>query len=375
MMGYMSEIYIKSIKEPGAKKWIEISFRTPMSSQRFEDKLPFSHYQQRAVAKFLETMDGYSCRARAYRRQKDEKKLKMVNKNAMKELQRYGKRLFKILSNIQSVKVNTFEDIFGESLNTIVLNFDDKTRRFPWELAFDGQDFLCTKYVVGRTWIVQKVEYLSGHPPLSKKALVVGLDYTWLDKEQQLYTPSREALQVTRRLEKLGYSTQLLRNEEATKDRVMGALSKYVSVFHFTGHGKFVKNQPEGRKGRLLLYNNEELTENDLQKCFRKAKGAPYLVFLNACESAKEIYSSHLIDAFLRYGAENIVGTIWSVYDNPSREFAVKFYDKVVEGENFGSALLSARLHMLDSRKQEDALTWSAFILYGNPDNYLQKPR
>jgi CHAT domain-containing protein len=69
------------------------------------------------------------------------------------------------------------------------------------------------------------------------------------------------------------------------------------------------------------------------------------------------------------------VGTIWSVYDNPSREFAVKFYDKVVEGENFGSALLSARLHMLDSRKQEDALTWSAFILYGNPDNYLQKPR
>jgi len=249
MMGYMSEIYIKSIKEPGAKKWIEISFRTPMSSQRFEDKLPFSHYQQRAVAKFLETMDGYSCRARAYRRQKDEKKLKMVNKNAMKELQRYGKRLFKILSNIQSVKVNTFEDIFGESLNTIVLNFDDKTRRFPWELAFDGQDFLCTKYVVGRTWIVQKVEYLSGHPPLSKKALVVGLDYTWLDKEQQLYTPSREALQVTRRLEKLGYSTQLLRNEEATKDRVMGALSKIRFGFSLHWPRKICQKSARREKG------------------------------------------------------------------------------------------------------------------------------
>ncbi len=201
----MSEIYIKSIKEPGVKKWTEISFRTPMSSQRFEDKLPFPRYQQRAVAKFLETMDGYSCRARAYRRQKDEKKLKIVNKNAKKELQRYGKRLFKILTNIQSVKVKTFEDMFGESLNPIVLNLDDETRRFPWELAFDGQDFLCTKYGVGRTWIVQKeVEYLSGHPPLSKKALVVGLDYKWLDKEQRLDTPSKEARQVKGRLEKLG---------------------------------------------------------------------------------------------------------------------------------------------------------------------------
>jgi len=117
------------------------------------------------------------------------------------------------------------------------------------------------------------------------------------------------------------------------------------------------------------------LTENDLQKCFRKAKGAPYLVFLNACESAKEIYSSHLIDAFLMYGAENIVGTVWSVYDNPSKEFAKEFYDRVVKGENFGMALLSARLHMINSRKQEDALTWPAFILYRNPNNDLQKPR
>ncbi|MGB9960023.1 MAG: CHAT domain-containing protein [Candidatus Bathyarchaeales archaeon] len=367
----MSEIAIRSVKEPGAKKCIEISFRRPMSSQRFEERLSFSRHQQKITAKFINAMDDFSCRARAYRRQKNEKKLKAVNKNAEERLKRYGKKLFKILSGVRSVRVKNFEDIFGEGLSTLTLNLDNKTRRFPWELAYDGQDFLCTKYEVGRTWIVQKANYLSGNPPLSKKALVIGLNYTWADKDNWLNTPKVEALQVKRRLEKLGYSPILLRDEEATKERVMDILSKHVSVFHFSGHGQFLKNQPEGKKGRLILYDNEVITEDDFRECFRRAGGAPYLVFINACQSAKEIYNSHLIDAFLENGAESIVGTVWSVYDHPSRDMAIKFYDKVVEGWHFGAALYSARQQILYSRKKEDTLTWPAFVLYGDPNNTL----
>jgi len=322
--------------------------------------------------KFLAIMDGCSRQSAKYRRERNLKKLKAIDRTAQKQLLAYGTSLFRILKKVKSRPVKTFEDFFGEIIGDVLLNLDEQTRRFPWELAHDGDDFLCAKYSVGRIAVMPGAERIAGLPPQSRKALVVGLNYRWLPKKNRLHTPEREALQVAMRLKKLRYSPIVLRGFDACKEKIMKILSEGVGVFHFSGHGNYLRNQPEGKRGRLILRDGE-LNEDELRDCFAKAKGAPYLSFLNAWDSAKEIYNSHLIDAFLDYGAENVVGTMWSVYDDPAREMAVRFYDKAVRQENFGTALLTPRLHFCGSRKQVEAATWPAFVLYGSPSNILPR--
>ncbi len=317
-------------------------------------------------------MDNWSSKCATYRRNQDKKTLNATNKTAYRTLQRYGSSLFKFLKTAKERPVNTLEDIFGDELGQVVLNLDEQTRRFPWELLFDGTGFLCTKYAVGRTGpITNKVERFSGYPPQNNKALVVGLNYDWLPFNQ-LETPETEALQVARRLKKLQYNPIILRGSDATIESVKKILSQGLAVFHYTGHGDFYPNQPEGKKGRLILRDGD-LTEEDLRECFDKAKGAPYFSFLNACRSGKEIYNSHLMDAFFDLGAENFIGNMWSVYDYPSRDMSVKLYDELVRGNSFGEALLLSRWQYDKSREHANSSTWPALVLYGPPGNKLRR--
>lgn len=145
------------------------------------------------------------------------------------------------------------------------------------------------------------------------------------------------------------------------------SLSKTVSIFHFTGHGKCRKHYSDGEKV-LLQLRDGPLTSNDVRECFEKARGAPFLSFLNDCETAMEIYSSDLVDAFVDLGAENVIGTFWSVHDEPSKLFARRFYRSLVKNWTIGEALLIARYI-----GKKDSITWPAFVFYGDPNQTLPR--
>lgn len=366
----MAEVDITSMNERGTTSWIRLYFRNPKSSQKYDEKLFFERTYLSKTKKFVAKMDDCSSKCAKYKREKNPKKLSYINKITKKRLENYGMKLFDVLKKTQNVPIRNFQDIFGEDYSTVTLTLDKNTRRYPWELLHDGTDFLATKYPIGRTILMSNAaQRLSGFSPLNNKALIVGLNYRWSPKDQ-LETPESEALQVERRLGKLGYDSTVLRAKDATVKAVKKALSDGVSIFHFTGHGNYYKNQPEGKKGRLSLYGGD-LTEEDLRQCFNKAKGAPYFSFLNACRSAKEIYNSHIMDAFLDYGAENFIGNIWSVYDQPSRNISIKFYDEAINGQTFGNSLMYSRWQQKDSRRITEITTWPAMVLYGPPNNTL----
>lgn len=369
----MAEVNITSIEQKNAKKWIQFSFRPPTSAQRYEENIYFTGSQRNRANKFIKAMDGYSVKS-SKMRQCGTKQLSSINKVAKNRLIKYGASLFSAISQVKSKSLKSFSDLFGDESNSVILNLDKITRRYPWELAFDGQEFLCTKYSVGRASVIKPEvppERLSGSEPLNNKALVVGLNYDWPEsKYDELRTPESEALQVSKRLQKLGYKPILLRGADATVKEVSKVLSDELAIFHYTGHGNCYSNQPVGRKGRICLFDGE-LKEDELRLCFNKAKGAPYLSFLNACKTAKEIYDNPMIDTFLDFGCEHVVGNLWSVYDEPSRNMAVRFYDYLVEGETIGWSLTRSRWQYSQSRKGIENATWPALVLYGSPNNIL----
>ena len=361
-----------SKKDPYAKRWLRLSIDRGIGTHAFQDILPFTRSERETVKKFLSRMDEISCKCSKARRAGQLFKMRAANKLARRRLERKGRKLFSIINRARAPIDNL--DSLGEYGSPLTLWVDIRTRKFPWELAFDGEDFLCTKFAVGRKVLNPEYEYVPQSKPLYREALVVGLNYDWPDcKHEELLHCELEGRSVRTQLRKLGYRVHVLLGKYATVREVEKRLKKGVSVFHFTGHGAYRMRSRKGERGVLFLADGDLITE-DLRNCFQRAGGAPYLSFLNACETAKEIYSSGLVDAFVDLGAENVIGTFWSVFEEPSKIFARSFYKSIVQGIPIGYAIKKARDALIYGKKVEEATTWPAFVFYGDPNHTLPRP-
>jgi len=380
----MVEVFITYNKR--AEK-LEISFKPEreITHVRYECSFAKKRELNRAEV-FLKTLERISAKSARLRREKNAQGLREANQSAAKRIREYGSRLFDaITKDYKGGPIDEFKDLFGEIEKdfSLILNLDPITRRFPWELANDGVWPLFQSYDVGRAVVtpnkpIDKVEGLT-----FRKALVVGLNYSWLgDEDMWLETPEKEAKLVGKRLrDRFGYTVKLLLGEDATLENLIKYLSKGVDVFHFSGHGSYDPDAPEGFQGSLVLYNDEDpdycepsknLTEGWLDWCFGAAGRAPWFSFLNACQSAKEIYSSHMIDEFISYGATHVVGTMWSIFDEPAYKFVLGFYDQVAKGKTIGHALQLTRWSFNNERRNDEVATWPSFILYGNPEAWFK---
>ena len=117
---------------------------------------------------------------------------------------------------------------------------------------------------------------------------------------------------------------------------------------------------------------DENISEYDLKDAFEKAGGAPDLTFLNACQSAPESSYPGMADAFINQGASHLIGTFWSVYDQPSTDFVEKFYSALTRRSSYGEALRTARVQFAKKRGgYRDCATWPAFVHYGQPSDDL----
>jgi len=90
-----------------------------------------------------------------------------------------------------------------------------------------------------------------------------------------------------------------------------------------------------------------------------------------------------LADEFLRVGVGHFIGASWRVPDGNAREFAVRFYERLLgEGEaareNVGQALLEARREQWTSSRSRPQATpeqrnaWAAYQHYGDPGDGLR---
>lgn len=365
------------------KKRLKFSIREKDDIFPTEFEVPFKQQDWRAIEAFVNGMDNISDRAAMLRRAGKLSELSRVNGSAKYRVEKFGKKFFKLLQQNFEGCGKTFDSVFGKEFD-LSLGLDDSTRRIPWELIFDqGYRWtLATNYAVGRILVVPKeVVDVKGLRP-RKRALVVGLDYGWdPDEDRHLCGTLDEVAWVEKKLKQLGYAPKVLLNEEADLENVTKWLRYGVRVFHFTGHGGCLEKAEEGLHGSLELYKDDsddpylDLTEGWLTDCFNEADRSPWFVFLNACQTAQEIHSSHMVDEFISYGATHVIGTLWSVRDEPASDFAKAFYDNVLADKraSIGEALRLTRYQFSKKKQNDEAATWPAFILYGNPETPFKR--
>lgn len=284
--------------------------------------------------------------------------------------------------------------------DTIVFSPDAALSYFPLEgLVIDGEPICLSKKVVRATSIHQLHE-ITSNPLVIDSSLIVGNPWPSTDEDSVIYSrpstvgPIRYLENAEKEAQALaGYlpNPKTLLNVLATADTFLKEVSNY-SLIHFAGHGYL---------GRILIFSGpmtrvppefepEEFSQ--LRKAWRSVNGkTKYMmdewdfitdidiletplkkgafVFLSACETGKHKYAGGghfqgLAQAFLKSGASNVISSLISLYDEPSRDFALSFY-RNLSHKSVSTALQDTRKIM--KKKYKAHIYWLPYIHYGSP--------
>lgn len=254
------------------------------------------------------------------------------------------------------------------TMGSLSLALDEELATIPWELLYDGEQFLCRRFDVGRLlctdWQTQATVWRPLELQAPLRMLVICADHRGdLERLEEECTGLLTALDTQR--DKL--SVRLLKAQDL--DSVRRSLKSY-DIVHFAGHADYDPAEPGGAGWYLP---DGKLTADEIAQ-LGTARPMPFLVFSNACQTGlagpwrrdRQGRVLGLAGAFLVSGARFYVGTQWELVDGIGARVASHFYDALLRGANVGAALRAARLRVVEE-EGEDALGWATYVLYGDP--------
>lgn len=139
-------------------------------------------------------------------------------------------------------------------------------------------------------------------------------------------------------------------------------------VLHFAAHHQSGGTFRKGGGAAIVLDANfdQYAFEADADSAVMMERTP--LVFVNACGSAGSVSSwtasPGWAGAFLSAGASVFIGNLWTLRDEPARQFALTFYRELLDHSNLGAAFQAAQRAVRDPHNDDDA-TWLSYSLFG----------
>lgn len=281
-----------------------------------------------------------------------------LSEQNLADLVHHGEALWRTLIPPEVQK----ELVRGDSL---LLELDEALVAVPWELAYDGQQFLCRRLAIGRVVATRQ-------PRRGDERRAVGTPIRVLvmaaDARGDLPEVRQEGEAIVDELEQ--HATVRARLSTAPDRAFALRYFKDYDVVHFAGHADYVAGQP-GQSGWQLA--DGKLTADEIA-ALGGGRPMPMVVFGNACQSGRteawngdEAQVFGLANAFLTAGVRHYLGTQWEVVDGQSALFAAELYRELADGKAIGAAVRNAR-NLVVERAGATALAWASYVLYGDPE-------
>ncbi|HWL70214.1 MAG TPA: CHAT domain-containing protein, partial [Geminicoccus sp.] len=292
---------------------------------------------------------------------------------------------------------------FSEDDRNLRLILDEDSARFPWELMDDRRPWTSDgrlpdsgnrEPAAVRSGVVRQLvqtrfrEYVATSRG-SRKALVIG-DPRGRPESGFAELPGarREAEAVADLLARTHDVTPLIGDDVLPEHVVMHLFAEAWEVIHIAAHGVVREPiaQKDGAKPELtgvVLGGGVVLGPSILAQL----SVSPELFFLNCCHlghvdpdaekearvlSARgqrpELAASVAVE-LIKNGVRGVVAAGWAVDDDAAEQFAITFYQRMLEGDEFGSATQKARHKAYEV--SPTGTTWGAYQCYGEPDMRL----
>jgi len=292
-----------------------------------------------------------------------------ISSDLLVKLKDYGKLMFDELIP-SAIK----EKLIKTNKKNLMISIDDKLVYIPWELLFDGKEFFCQRFSIGRSVSTQQqvsaVARALGRP-LKMQLLA--------DPVGDLNASYNEGVAIKNELGMLeDWINVSFKSTDIRTDYVKAKIRNF-DIVHYAGHAEHDAQNPE-RSGWLLRDGklNAEAVMN-----LTGAMPMPSLVFSNACQTAQtgewklgEDYEDRifgLANAFLLTGVQHYIGTFWEIPDEAGSYFATHFYKNIANGMTIGEALRMARMELIN-KYGEDTIVWASYMLYGDPTTTYVHP-
>lgn len=286
-----------------------------------------------------------------------------VTPEILDSLKKSGQLLFDLL-----IPPKAREKIAATQARQLMLYVDDKLVHIPWELLFDGQQFFCRRFAMGRI-----VSTRQAPTSLSNRSLKAPYKVLILaDPRGDLEASYREGIEIKNFLDQKREVFHVdFKSQPVDIPFVKKNLRDY-DLVHYAGHGDYHADNP-AESGWLLKDGRLKAREISAMGGLQPM---PSLVFSNACQTGQtgewQIQDGYeqqifgLANAYLLAGVQHYIGTFWEILDEPSGYFAKRFYSFLAQGVKVGEAVRRARLELIDAYGEE-TIVWATYMLYGDP--------
>ncbi len=286
-----------------------------------------------------------------------------VTPEILDSLKKTGQVLFDLL-----IPPKAREKIASTEARHLILYVDDKLVHIPWELLFDGRQFLCRRFAMGRIVSTRQAptSLVSRALKAPHKVLILA------DPRGDLDASYREGMEIKNFLDDKRELFHVdFKSDPVDIPFVKKNLRDY-DVVHYAGHGDYHSDNP-AESGWLLKDGRLKASEISAMGGLQPM---PSLVFSNACQTGQtgawqiqdgfeqEIFG--LANAYLLAGVQHYIGTFWEILDEPSGYFAKRFYSFLAQGAKVGEAVRRARQELIDAYGEE-TIVWATYMLYGDP--------
>ena len=251
----------------------------------------------------------------------------------------------------------------------LTLSLDEELIDIPWELIFDGHEFLCLKFNVGR--LVRTKEYVAPSVYRDLNSTVKMLILA--NPTNDLRSAYAEGLNIRNQFDKKRQSLRIDFKSNCVDAMYVKKTLRDYDIVHFAGHCEYDEEEPE--KSGWVLNDGRFSIENIL--ALGHTASLPNLVFSNACNSAIQQNESigedyqtrayNLAAAFLFSGVKHYIGVARRIEDRQALIFAREFYTHLLRSQSVGEAVRQARLK-LSRQEKAFGLSWANYLLYGDPN-------
>lgn len=287
----------------------------------------------------------------------------------LRDLKKTGQLLWDLLLT-RPVK----DKLKNAAASNLVLSMDEELINIPWEMIFDGNNFLCLNFNLGRSVRTKEqsdqVRYRSS--PGTPKMLILS------DPTSDLKSAYQEGLFIKNQLDRKRKEVIIdFKSTNINTLYVKKNLYDY-DIVHFAGHCEYEESSPEN-SGWVL--SDGRFSAQDIL-AMAATVSLPSLVFSNACHSARadselidfdyQKKSFHLASAFLFSGVRHYIGAIRRIEDRESLVFSKEFYTQLISGRSVGESLRASRLKLINEFGIQ-GIAWTSYLLYGDPDFVLFK--
>ncbi|MDP8259645.1 MAG: tetratricopeptide repeat protein [Candidatus Gygaella obscura] len=279
------------------------------------------------------------------------------------ELKKVGQVLYdQLLTNNIKLKLK------NTKIENLLILIDEGLVQIPWELLYDGVQFLCLRFNIGRNVKTRQTfressQRIIGFPI---KMLILA------DPTSDLQLARQEASIIEKELDKKRKIINVSKKVTNINIQYLKKNLRDYDIVHFAGHADYDFKDVSNSGWRLI---DGRFTAKDIIS-MGTTSPLPSIVFSNSCQSAQttrwlvdkdfENIIFGLANAFLLAGVRHYIGTFWKIPDDIGLKFAKEFYYQIVLGRSMGNAIREARLKTAKDFG-EDTIVWASYVLYGDP--------